>query len=51
MNLKAVIPSVPDIAREAVIVLAGALLATLVVRALPAKYKALFTFPTSNTNT
>lgn len=48
MNIKSMVPSVPEIAREAVIVLAGALLATLVVRALPPKYKAWFTFPTSN---
>lgn len=49
MNIKAMIPSVPEIGREAVIVLAGALLATLVVRALPDQYKKLFTFPTSTT--
>lgn len=49
MNLKAMIPSVPEIGREAVIVLAGALLATIVVKMLPAQYKSLFTFPTSNT--
>lgn len=47
MNLKAMIPSIPEIGREAIIVLAGALLATLVVSALPAQYKKLFTFPTS----
>ena len=32
MNIKATIPSVPEITREAPIVLAGALLATIVVR-------------------
>lgn len=47
--MKSLIPSLPEIGREAVIVLAGALLATIVVRALPAQYKAWFTFPTSNT--
>lgn len=47
MSLKPFIPSLPEIGREAVIVLAGALLATIVVRALPEKYRKLFTFPTS----
>lgn len=51
MNIKSMIPSVPEIAREALIVLAGAVIATVIVRALPAKYKALFTFPNSNTTT
>lgn len=48
--MKALIPTLPEIGREAVIVLAGALLATLVVSALPAKYKKYFTFPTTATN-
>lgn len=48
MNLKAMIPSVPEIGREAVIVLAGALLATIIVRMLPATASKWFTFPTSN---
>jgi hypothetical protein len=43
------IPTAPEVLREALIVLAGALLATLLVRALPAPYKAWFTFPTATT--
>ena len=48
MNVKAIIPTLPEIGREAIIVLAGALLATIVVRQLPDSVKAYFTLPTYN---
>lgn len=48
MNVKAMIPTGPEILREAVIVLAGALLATVVIRMLPAGARQWFTFPTNN---
>lgn len=35
MKLKTIVPSVPEVGREAVIVLAGALLAALIVGQLP----------------
>jgi len=35
MKLRALVPSVPEVGREAVIVLAGALLAALVIGQLP----------------
>lgn len=43
-----IIPSTPEVLREAVIVLAGALLATLVVRALPLDLRRYFSFTGSN---
>lgn len=45
MSIKAIIPSPPEIMREAVIVLAGALLATLVIKSLPVDWQNLFTLP------
>lgn len=45
MQVKAIIPTVPEIAREAIIVCAGALLAALVVKALPVDWQALFRLP------
>ena len=41
------LPSMPEIAREAVIVMAGALLAAVIVRQLPAKAQAWFSLPNS----
>jgi len=37
-----IIPTMPEVLREAIIVAAGALLAAMVVRSLPAKYRDLF---------
>jgi len=37
-----IIPTMPEVMREAIIVAAGALLAAMVVRSLPAKYRDLF---------
>lgn len=37
-------PTAPEILREAVIVIAGALLATLVVKSLPQEYRGMFNF-------
>lgn len=42
--MKDIIPSIPEVAREALILLAGALIATAIVKALPDKYKGLFSF-------
>lgn len=44
------IPTAPEVLREAVIVLAGALLATALVKSLPAAYRGLFNFTGSDAN-
>jgi len=38
------IPTMPEVLREAIIVIAGALIATMIVKALPVQYKSLFNF-------
>ena len=43
MKLAAFVPSAPEIGREAIIVLAGALLAVVIVKQLPADWQAWFT--------
>ena len=45
MNIKAIIPKPPEIIREAIIIVAGALLAAWVARQLPAQYQAWFKLP------
>lgn len=42
MKVKAIIPTAPEILREAVIVLAGAMLAVVVVKALPVEWRRWF---------
>jgi len=42
MNLKTYIPGGPDIVREAIIVMAGALLAVLIVKQLPSTWQQMF---------
>lgn len=42
------IPTMPEIVREAIIVAAGALLAAAVVRMLPAEYRQLFNLTGDN---
>lgn len=42
------IPTGPEVIREAVILLAGALVATAIVKSLPQQYAGLFTFNGSN---
>lgn len=44
MQVKAIIPKAPEVLREAVIVLAGALIATVIVRGLPADIRRWFTW-------
>lgn len=44
MALPKWVPSVPEVTREVVIVLAGALVATLIVKSLPPDIKSWFTF-------
>lgn len=41
-------PTLPEIAREAVIVMAGALLAAVIVRQLPARAQTWFSLPSNN---
>ncbi|HJV24557.1 MAG TPA: hypothetical protein VJ673_02675 [Aromatoleum sp.] len=48
MNIKQVIPKAPDILREAIIVMAGALLASIVVRGLPPSLSKYFSWPGSS---
>ena len=38
------LPTGPEVVREVIIVLAGALIATLIVKSLPAENRAFFTF-------
>lgn len=38
------IPTAPEVLREAIIVVAGALLATIVVKSLPDQYRGMFNF-------
>lgn len=42
MNIKAIIPTGPEVLREALIVAAGALIAALVIRSLPPETRRLF---------
>ena len=42
MNVSKIIPTPPEVLREAIIVMAGALLAVLVVRALPKEWQQYF---------
>lgn len=44
MNIKAVIPTAPEVVREAVILLLGAAIATLIVRGLPDGMRQHFTW-------
>lgn len=44
MSVKSVIPSGSEVVREAIIVMAGALLAVVVVRALPEQWRQWFNF-------
>ncbi|WP_153469089.1 hypothetical protein [Rhodocyclus gracilis] len=43
-----IIPTMPEVLREAIIVAAGALIAALVVRSLPQKYRDMFSLTPSN---
>jgi preprotein translocase subunit SecE len=42
------LPSGPEVIRETIVVLAGALVATLIVKSLPASQQGLFNFMGSN---
>lgn len=44
VSMKSVIPSGSEVVREAIIVMAGALLAVVVVRALPQQWQQWFNF-------
>ena len=48
MNVQKIIPTAPEVLREAIIVMAGALLAVMVVKALPAAWQQWFTFTGGN---
>lgn len=48
MNVKSIIPTAPEVLREAIIVLAGALLAVVVVKALPAEWRQWFNLSGGN---
>lgn len=45
---KGIIPTVPEVGREAVVILAGALVATLIVRGLPADLRRWFSWPAAD---
>jgi len=47
MKLGAVVPKAPDVLREAVIVLAGAFIAAVIVRGMPADLRKWFSWPAS----
>lgn len=44
MNIKAIIPTAPEVLREAVILMAGAAIATLIIRGLPSAARQYFTW-------
>jgi len=48
MAKPAFLPSVPEVAREAMIVLAGAFIAAAVVRGLPVEFRRWFSWPASD---
>lgn len=48
MKLGAIVPSAPEVLREAIIVLAGALLAMAVVKALPSSWQQWFNLSGGN---
>jgi len=43
-----VIPSLPEVAREAIIVMAGAFVAALIVRGLPVEMRRWFSWPAAD---
>lgn len=45
---KSILPTVPEVTREAVIVLAGALLAAVIVRGLPVEWRRWFSWPAAD---
>ena len=47
MAKPAFLPSVPEVAREAIIVMAGAFVAAVIVRGLPAELRRWFSWPSS----
>lgn len=46
--MKGIIPTMPEVLREAIIVAVGALIAAAVVRMLPAETRRLFSLPGGN---
>lgn len=48
MKVTQIIPRAPDVLREAVIVMAGALLASIIVRGLPVSLRKWFSWPNSD---
>lgn len=42
MNIRRIIPTAPEVLREAIIVAAGALIAAIVIRSLPPETRRLF---------
>jgi hypothetical protein len=44
MNIAKYLPTGPEVIREVIVVLAGALVATLIVKSLPASQQGLFNF-------
>lgn len=48
MNIKPILPKAPDVIREALIVLAGAMIAAALVRGLPIEYRRWFSWPAAD---
>lgn len=48
MQVTKIIPTMPEVLREAIIVAVGALIAAAVVRALPAEYRRMFSLTGGN---
>jgi len=46
--MKGLLPSAPEVAREVVVVLVGALVASLIVRGLPLEWRRLFSWPAAD---
>lgn len=48
MKVAAIIPKAPDVLREAIIVMAGALIASIIVRGLPVEVRRWFSWPSAD---
>lgn len=46
--MKGIIPAAPEVLREALVILAGAAIATVIVRGLPVEWRRLFSWPAAD---
>lgn len=48
MNVSQIVPKAPDVLREAIIVMAGAFIAAIIVRGMPADLRRWFSWPAAD---